>query len=332
MFDITIFIRARNEGSYIKQCLESIFAQECSLSYEVVLLDCESSDDTVAIAKQFNISIYSIAPQLFSYSAALNFGASVARGKLFVSLSAHAIPANKHWLKELVSPLINNPEIIASYSRQIGWQDISEHEQQQIEREFLDQPFVLSLEQIDLKREIYPQLKFSNVSSCIKTEYLINNGFKEILFAEDRLFALESLLDKYQIYYASNSKVFHSHAPNFKSFRTVACKATRARRQIDFFASTKLKSYQNSSLITQSRALYQLIRIARLSAAVAALILWQFFTLSKRKREFLRASIGTSIGKFEALNQLFTISDLRIPKLADPKALLALAKKIKELQ
>ncbi|MDG2450775.1 MAG: glycosyltransferase family A protein, partial [Saprospiraceae bacterium] len=51
---VSIIIRCKNEDDWIGHCLESVFAQSYE-NYEVIIVDNESTDNTLAIVKQYPI-------------------------------------------------------------------------------------------------------------------------------------------------------------------------------------------------------------------------------------------------------------------------------------
>lgn len=53
MQDLTIIIPSYNRGKYIKECLDSVFAQETSYSYQIIIADDCSTDSTVEIVKEY---------------------------------------------------------------------------------------------------------------------------------------------------------------------------------------------------------------------------------------------------------------------------------------
>ena len=54
MTEISIIIRTKNEERWIGHCLKSIYSQTFK-SFEVILVDNESSDHTVKIAKRYKV-------------------------------------------------------------------------------------------------------------------------------------------------------------------------------------------------------------------------------------------------------------------------------------
>ena len=51
--DLTIIIPSYNRGKYIKECLDSIFMQETSYSYQLIVADDHSTDNSVEIIKEY---------------------------------------------------------------------------------------------------------------------------------------------------------------------------------------------------------------------------------------------------------------------------------------
>jgi tetratricopeptide (TPR) repeat protein len=100
---ISIVIRTLNEEKFLEQTLTAISKQN-EISWEVILIDSGSEDKTIEIAKRFPITIVSIQKESFHYAKTLNLGAKLARGGIVVNLSAHAVPENERWLRELIDP------------------------------------------------------------------------------------------------------------------------------------------------------------------------------------------------------------------------------------
>ena len=134
-FDVTIFIRSRNESALIGECLRAVLAQKHSYRVEILVLDSESTDGTPDIARELGAQVFSIPKILFTYSSALNAGVQLAHGEFFVPLSAHCVPANSDWLEKLLVPL-KDPVCAAAFSRQIPWPDVSIPEALQISYAF----------------------------------------------------------------------------------------------------------------------------------------------------------------------------------------------------
>ena len=100
--DISVIIRARDEGASIGRCLELVAGQRAAA--ELIVVDSGSRDRTVEIARQHGARVLTIAPDEFTFGRALNRGAAAARGDLLVALSAHAFADDDGWLARLAKP------------------------------------------------------------------------------------------------------------------------------------------------------------------------------------------------------------------------------------
>ncbi len=100
---VSIIIRSRNEEKWIRLVLESIRNQTIK-NIEIILVDNKSTDNTLKIAKFFGVKKI-LTVNKFLPGAALNKGCNKASGKYLVFLSAHCVPENANWLKELISKI-----------------------------------------------------------------------------------------------------------------------------------------------------------------------------------------------------------------------------------
>lgn len=99
--DVSVLIPSYNEEKYIGACLASIKRQKFSGTYEVILGDGDSRDNTVKIAKDYGCRVVSEVwgtPSGGRYAAA-----RVARGRIFAITSADVELADS-WLENLVKP------------------------------------------------------------------------------------------------------------------------------------------------------------------------------------------------------------------------------------
>ena len=117
MNKISIIIRTKNEERWISHCLQSVFKQKYP-SFEVILVDNESSDSTLEIAKRFPIKKFITIKEFFP-GKAINLGIKSSEGQLICCISSHCVPKNNDWLSHLSSNLIDHPEIGGVYGRQI---------------------------------------------------------------------------------------------------------------------------------------------------------------------------------------------------------------------
>lgn len=86
--DISVIIPTYNEENSIKSTLIAVKQQQCDLNYEVVVVDGQSTDNTVSIAKEF-VKVY-ISPK-GGKANQLNYGSSKTSGELILFLDADTI-------------------------------------------------------------------------------------------------------------------------------------------------------------------------------------------------------------------------------------------------
>lgn len=95
---VSIIIRTRNEAEWLGETLRRLRSQTYQ-DFEVIVVDSESTDATVAIAQSYNVRVVPIKAADFTYPYAINVGIAAARAsQYYVILSAHSLPIGKNWL------------------------------------------------------------------------------------------------------------------------------------------------------------------------------------------------------------------------------------------
>lgn len=329
--DLTVFIRTRNEARLIRRCLEGVFSQKTDLQFQVIVLDSTSEDETQAIVKEFDVELYQIPKEIFSYSKALNFGVQLATGDLFVALSGHCVPVDDSWLEELVRPLLEDSAVGASFSRQLPWPDVSPPERALIEAVFPAQGYSVCeltfTKGVAADVEPYQLLTFSNASACIRRSLLIKRPFLELPFAEDRAFVYECITAGSAVIYSPESKVYHSHLPDLADFRQIAKSAEIARAQINEMISA------DHALELRGYSLLPLKQLVKIPATIVYVVLMSFAALFRlypvrngcssylRLVRYYFACIGTTLGKFDAARALDR-TEIGVATPADPSQLM----------
>jgi len=95
---ISIVIRTLNEKEKLKQLLEAIKEQDYVGSYEIVVVDNESTDGCPELARKYGAEVVTIKRNEFTYPKSINMGVTVASGELIVLTVGHALPYRKDWL------------------------------------------------------------------------------------------------------------------------------------------------------------------------------------------------------------------------------------------
>lgn len=114
----SIIIRTFNEGKHLARLLDSILTQDYK-DWEIILVDSESTDDTLDIAAGYPVKIVKIRKEDFSFGYSLNAGCRSAAGEYLVFVSGHTYPMNNEWLGNMVAPF-EDQRVGMVYGRQIG--------------------------------------------------------------------------------------------------------------------------------------------------------------------------------------------------------------------
>lgn len=204
----SIIIRTFNEERHLPELLSAIQAQQVSFSYETILVDSGSTDDTLKIAEQFGCRIKHIEKECFSFGRSLNIGCQSARGDCLVFISGHCIPTDEHWLDQLTKPL-RDGVIAYSYGRQIGNGE-SRFSECQIFNKYYP-----SASRI-------PQEGFfcNNANAALLKNVWENHLFdEEITGLEDMRLSRRLVFSNMKIGYVADATVFHLHDETWSQVR-----------------------------------------------------------------------------------------------------------------
>jgi len=195
---VSIIIRTKNEERWISSCLSGIVSQTYS-DYEIIIVDNESSDGTIAKAKKYPIKIVNIKKYL--PGIALNVGIKKSVGEILVFLSGHCIPKNKYWLENLIKDFDLDSKVAGVYGRQ----EPMNFSSPQSKRDLL---ITFGLDRIVKIKDTF----FHNANSAIRKDIWLKHAFDEtVTNIEDRIWAGQVLKDGYKIIYEPNSSVYHYH-------------------------------------------------------------------------------------------------------------------------
>lgn len=111
---ISILMPTLNSGEKIKTCLDSIDKQEYPKNkIEVIIVDGGSHDDTLKIASQYSfIKIFKTS--LPGPEAGRATALKKAKGEFIVIIDSDNFLPNKNWLKEMVTPLLQDKSLVGS--------------------------------------------------------------------------------------------------------------------------------------------------------------------------------------------------------------------------
>lgn len=108
----SVIIRNRNESHHLKHVLQALSLQDVQ-DIEVIVIDNESTDDSVEIARAFGAKVCFLEKSAFSYGRALNLGLREASAEICIILSAHSLPLGFGFIQECLRPF-KDPRVAAA--------------------------------------------------------------------------------------------------------------------------------------------------------------------------------------------------------------------------
>lgn len=216
---VSIILRSCNEERWIGACLDAVFKQDYK-NFEVILVDNESTDQTVKKAQKYPVKIVSI--DEFLPGKAINLGILKSKGDFIVCLSAHCIPVKDTWISNLLKNF-NDTNVAGVYGRQEPMAFTSD----------TDKRDLLTVFGLDRKIQIKDSF-FHNANSMIRRDIWEKLPFDEKTNnIEDRLWAKEVLKMGYRIIYEPEASVFHYHGIHQNQDRERCTNVVRILENLD---------------------------------------------------------------------------------------------------
>jgi glycosyltransferase involved in cell wall biosynthesis/SAM-dependent methyltransferase len=201
MTRVSVVVRTYNEERHLARTLQAILDQR-DVEPEIIVVDSGSTDDTVAIAERFPVKLVQLSQREFSYGRALNLGFAAAGSDFVACLSAHALPLDCHWLRNLVRPLAD-PLVDGVVGKTLPHPDCNPFDRRGLLRQYPTGPRYL----FDGKLP-----GFANANSAVRRAAWQAEPFDETLpYSEDVLWARRRLGAGRLLVYAADAACYHSH-------------------------------------------------------------------------------------------------------------------------
>ena len=223
--DVTIVIPVKNGGMLLKRVLDSIFSQKTVYTYEVICVDSGSVDQTLSLLGQYDIRLFQIPAVDFGHGKTRNFGASKGTGTYIVFLTQDAMPANAHWLQNLIDAMQLEEGIAGGFGIHYPYPDCNLMDKRDITAHFQgfgEDNTIYYLEDWDRYRtqEGYRHLLayFSDNNACLKREVWEKYPYEDVDFAEDQIWMRRMMELGYKKVYCPHAPVYHSHNYRLSSY------------------------------------------------------------------------------------------------------------------
>lgn len=200
MPETSIIIRTYNEEKHLPELFRRLDEQEYR-DFETIVVDSGSIDRTREIAALRANRLVQIQKHDFTFGYSLNEGIRNSEGRFIAIISAHAMPADRFWLANLIDPLRDSHTAMV-YGRQQGVG-------QSRFGEFLDFPRTFGSKREALKP---PNFFANNANSAIRRDLWNLHMFDETLPGlEDIDWAKHWMENGYTVVYEPSSIIYHVH-------------------------------------------------------------------------------------------------------------------------
>lgn len=205
---VSVLLLTKNAGRRFEDVLAAVFAQR-GVDFEVLAMDSGSTDGTLELLGRHRVEVHRIPSGAFSHGGTRNRIAALARGSLLAFLTQDARPVGTSWLASLKAA-VEDPRVAGATGRQIPRPGIRD-----AERYFQSYLYPPAPRRMVLKsgqRYRVADFFFSNANSIVRKSVWREVPFPEhVVMSEDQWWAREVLKRGYELAYAPDAAVEHSH-------------------------------------------------------------------------------------------------------------------------
>jgi rhamnosyltransferase len=204
---VSIVMRNKNEGVVVRETLKSLDSQDYKGEVELIVIDSGSTDISLEIIKEYKPQLlHSILPEEYIPGKVLNWGMQHATHDWVIFLNSDATPQNDQWLRLLIEAGLSRANFGAAFCRQVARKNAKTAFR-------IDYDKCFSPQRVSHDWEHF----FSMVGSLTHKKVWQVHPFDEtIQYSEDEEWSRRLVKEGYDVLYAEDSVVIHSHNYTFK--------------------------------------------------------------------------------------------------------------------
>ena len=209
MKKVSLIIPTYNAEQYLPQLLKRLKTQ--TVSFELIVVDSSSTDNTVNIARKYTQDIIVIPQNEFDHGGTRTKAAKTARGEILVFLTQDALPFDAYTI-ENITKVFDDETIAAAYGRQLSYEHTNYFGQHLRLFNYGEASYVRSIDDIPLYG-----LKTASLSDSFaayrKRDLMNVDYFKtKLILGEDVYAGAKLILAGKKLAYVADAQVYHSHS------------------------------------------------------------------------------------------------------------------------
>lgn len=211
---VSVVIPVKNGREFLSEVLSYVVAQNTDFPYEVIVIDSGSTDGSLDIIRNYDVTLIQIPPATFNHGLTRNLGVEKSSGEFIAFITQDATPANDRWLQNLVAPLRENQEVVGVFGKHLARPDCDPIVALNLQNYFdlgisRSRAFWRKDEGYEQQKNLY--VFFSNNNSCIRRKVWEEIPFRKVEMSEDQWWAQDILEQGYVKCYEPTALVYHSH-------------------------------------------------------------------------------------------------------------------------
>lgn len=316
MNTVSIIIPTKNGGDIFKQVLKQLVIQKNIESYEIIVIDSGSKDNTINHVKTVqkiydNIILEEIPSSEFGHGKTRNYGATIAKGEFLVFITQDALPYDENWLSEMIKPFLLDEKIVGVFGKHLPYEDCDIFEKHNLTVHFQNFGQGIVVYKIDdeeryKKDEGYRHLLcfYSDNSSAMRKSIWKQIPYDDVDFAEDQLWAKKIIELGYSKAYTSDALVYHSHNYSFKEMMMRSFDDHKGLNRIYNYVPIKNIFYLPLHILNHIKNDYLYLRSLSISREEKKK--WFIFAVKKNICKYIGAYFGPKGNHSELISKLFS--------------------------
>lgn len=211
MWSVDVIIPTYHPGTEFEQLLEKLWQQEYPIR-KILVMNTEKTFWKEQWEKKYPLlEVHHLKKEEFDHGGTRKKAAALSEADVMIFMTQDAVPEDVLLVKQLIKALAQNEKTAAAYARQLPAVDCNELEKFTRSFNYPEKPSVKT--KADLPQYGVKTFFCSNVCAAYQKEtYEKLGGFVEkTIFNEDMIYAGKLIENGYQIAYAADARVIHSH-------------------------------------------------------------------------------------------------------------------------